>query len=205
MADVSVRGRVYSGISTDTINTARTPNPLLLMHAGFGWVRHIEDSVHRHMITWSYGGMMARHSSALFRLGSAAVRAFSSEPKITKKTLPQLAKEIDLRGKPVLVRADLNLPRSKEDGTITDDTRARAVGSVRRLVSKSSMSSSARSKFECFRAVSKIGPYDARVLAKMYVTSDACMFVCRLHAGGAYCELFARRRCEGKKCIIVGT
>lgn len=45
----------------------------------------------------------------------------------TKKTIQQLAKEISLKNKPVLVRADLNLPRSKEDGSITDDTRARAV------------------------------------------------------------------------------
>lgn len=48
----------------------------------------------------------------------------SSAPK---KTIQQLAKEIDLKNKPVLVRADLNLPRSKEDGSIMDDTRARAV------------------------------------------------------------------------------
>lgn len=57
----------------------------------------------------------------------AALRKFSSDPKVAKKTLPQLVKEVDVRGKPVLLRADLNLPRSKEDGSITDDTRARAV------------------------------------------------------------------------------
>lgn len=52
------------------------------------------------------------------------MRFLSSAPK---KTIQQLAKEIDLKNKPVLVRADLNLPRSKEDGSIMDDTRARAV------------------------------------------------------------------------------
>ncbi|CAN0033152.1 unnamed protein product, partial [Ectocarpus sp. 12 AP-2014] len=51
-------------------------------------------------------------------------RSFSVKKK---KTIQDLAKEVSLRGKPVLVRADLNLPRSKEDGSITDDTRARAV------------------------------------------------------------------------------
>lgn len=54
----------------------------------------------------------------------APMRSIASAPK---KTIQQLAKEIDLKNKPVLVRADLNLPRSKEDGSITDDTRARAV------------------------------------------------------------------------------
>ena len=54
------------------------------------------------------------------------LRAFSDVPT-KKKTIQQLAKEISLKNQPVLVRADLNLPRSKEDGSIVDDTRARAV------------------------------------------------------------------------------
>lgn len=53
-------------------------------------------------------------------------RTFSDVPT-KKKTIQQLAKEISLKNQPVLVRADLNLPRNKEDGSIVDDTRARAV------------------------------------------------------------------------------
>ncbi len=53
-------------------------------------------------------------------------RTLSSTPT-KKKTIQQLAKEISLKNQAVLVRADLNLPRSKEDGSIVDDTRARAV------------------------------------------------------------------------------
>eukprot|EP00903_Cladosiphon_okamuranus_P008584 g8234.t1 len=54
-------------------------------------------------------------------------RSFSDVQPSKKKTIKQLAKEISLKNQPVLVRADLNLPRSKEDGSIVDDTRARAV------------------------------------------------------------------------------
>ncbi|CAM9113000.1 unnamed protein product [Choristocarpus tenellus] len=46
---------------------------------------------------------------------------------MAKKTLQQLAASVPLKDRPVLVRADLNVPRSKEDGTVTDDTRIRAV------------------------------------------------------------------------------
>ena len=61
------------------------------------------------------------------RWALASLRTFASSVP-TKKTIQQLAKEISLKNVPVLVRADLNLPRSKEDGSIVDDTRARAVG-----------------------------------------------------------------------------
>lgn len=72
------------------------------------------------------GAMLALHMPGTRRGGLAALRTFASD-KPTKKTLQQLAKEINLKGQPVLVRADLNLPRRKEDGIITDNTRARAV------------------------------------------------------------------------------
>lgn len=58
------------------------------------------------------------------------LRTFSDVQPTKKKTIQQLAKEISLKNQPVLVRADLNLPRSKEDGSIVDDTRARAVSVV---------------------------------------------------------------------------
>lgn len=63
------------------------------------------------------------------------LRTFSDVQPTKKKTIQQLATEISLKNQPVLVRADLNLPRSKEDGSIVDDTRARAVrgGLVRSL------------------------------------------------------------------------
>lgn len=70
---------------------------------------------------------MSSHALGARRVATLALRSFSSSVLVRKKTLPQLAKEVNLSGKPVLVRADLNLPRSKKDGTITDDTRARAV------------------------------------------------------------------------------
>lgn len=60
------------------------------------------------------------------RAALGPLRSFSAAPS-KKKTIQQLAKEISLKNQPVLVRADLNLPRSKEDGSILDDTRARAV------------------------------------------------------------------------------
>lgn len=74
--------------------------------------------------------MTLRFAAATRRIGRVSWRNIESDAKAAtnrKKTIQQLATEIDLRGKSVLVRADLNLPRSKEDGTITDDTRARAV------------------------------------------------------------------------------
>ncbi|CBN73855.1 phosphoglycerate kinase [Ectocarpus siliculosus] len=72
----------------------------------------------------------------MFRSATVLSRRWAAQGVVTcsrsfsvkkKKTIQDLAKEVSLRGKPVLVRADLNLPRSKEDGSITDDTRARAV------------------------------------------------------------------------------
>lgn len=75
--------------------------------------------------------MLPYRFAAIRPLSLAARRNIASNVTVTKakskKTIQQLAKEIDLSGKSVLVRADLNLPRSKEDGSVTDDTRARAV------------------------------------------------------------------------------
>ena len=68
----------------------------------------------------------SRSVAAPIRQWGLGSRAFSDVPT-KKKTIQQLAKEISLKNQPVLVRADLNLPRSKEDGSIVDDTRARAV------------------------------------------------------------------------------
>ena len=65
-------------------------------------------------------------------LGSArpALRAagfHSSAARQAKRSVVQLTNEVDLRGRNVLVRADLNVPLSKDgSGTITDDTRIRA-------------------------------------------------------------------------------
>eukprot|EP00904_Undaria_pinnatifida_P012686 jgi/Undpi1/8548/HiC_scaffold_25.g11013.m1 len=72
--------------------------------------------------------MMACRLPASRRWALASLRTFAATSAPTKKkTIQQLAKEISLKNVPVLVRADLNLPRSKEDGSIVDDTRARAV------------------------------------------------------------------------------
>lgn len=58
---------------------------------------------------------------------SRCVRSFSSAP-VAKLGLEGLAQRTVLRGQNVLVRLDLNVPLSKEDGsTITDDTRLQAV------------------------------------------------------------------------------
>lgn len=71
---------------------------------------------------------MACRLPASRRWALASLRTFAATSAPTKKkTIQQLAKEISLKNVPVLVRADLNLPRSKEDGSIVDDTRARAV------------------------------------------------------------------------------
>lgn len=73
--------------------------------------------------------MLAFRSATACTAARAALgplRTFSAVPA-KKKTIQQLAKEISLKNQPVLVRADLNLPRNKEDGSIVDDTRARAV------------------------------------------------------------------------------
>lgn len=74
--------------------------------------------------------MLAFRVPASRRWALASLRTFASSTP-TKKTIQQLAKEISLKNVPVLVRADLNLPRSKEDGSIVDDTRARAVRNER--------------------------------------------------------------------------
>lgn len=71
--------------------------------------------------------MLAFRVPASCRLALTPLRTFASSTPTKKKTIQQLAKEISLKNVPVLVRADLNLPRSKEDGSIVDDTRARAV------------------------------------------------------------------------------
>lgn len=70
--------------------------------------------------------MMAFRVPAARRWGLTSFRSFATEPT-KKKTIGMLAKEISLKNKTVLVRADLNLPRSKSDGSIIDDTRAKAV------------------------------------------------------------------------------
>lgn len=71
--------------------------------------------------------MLAFRLPASRRLALTSFRTFASSTPTKKKTIQQLASEISLKNVPVLVRADLNLPRSKEDGSIVDDTRARAV------------------------------------------------------------------------------
>lgn len=71
--------------------------------------------------------MLAFRAPVARRWALSSLRTFASDAPSKKKTIQQLAKEISLKNKAVLVRADLNLPRSKEDGSIVDDTRARAV------------------------------------------------------------------------------
>lgn len=44
-----------------------------------------------------------------------------------KLNIEQLAQQVDLKGKNVLVRVDLNAPLAKDDVTVTDDTRLRAI------------------------------------------------------------------------------
>jgi phosphoglycerate kinase len=60
-------------------------------------------------------------------LASAAIsRSFrTSAPSNYKKTIEQLAKTVSLKDAKVLVRVDFNVPQSKTDGSITDDTRIR--------------------------------------------------------------------------------
>mmetsp|Transcript_36067 Transcript_36067/g.36752 ORF Transcript_36067/g.36752 Transcript_36067/m.36752 type:complete len:431 (-) Transcript_36067:100-1392(-) len=57
---------------------------------------------------------------------SSVVRNFRAGiPSNYKKTIEQLAKNISLKDAKVLVRVDFNVPQSKTDGQITDDTRIR--------------------------------------------------------------------------------
>jgi len=61
-------------------------------------------------------------------LAQTARRAFTSSAPRAKLGLEGLANKVDLSKARVLIRLDLNVPLSKEDGvTITDDTRLRAV------------------------------------------------------------------------------
>jgi hypothetical protein len=59
----------------------------------------------------------------------------TSRPAPAKKTIAQLAKEIDLKGKSVFVRADLNVPVKK--GVVKDHTRITLSGpTIRFLLDK---------------------------------------------------------------------
>lgn len=70
------------------------------------------------------GGRLTRRVSA----GNNIAALFSSESGGNrKKTLAALTEEMDLHDKTVFVRVDLNVPMDKETGSISDDTRARAV------------------------------------------------------------------------------
>ena len=69
--------------------------------------------------------MMMNVGTARYALRGAGFH--SSAARQAKRTVAQLTDEVDLRGRNVLVRADLNVPLSKDgSGTITDDTRIRA-------------------------------------------------------------------------------
>lgn len=55
-------------------------------------------------------------------------RFFHASPlALAKLNVEQLAEKVDLKGKNVLVRVDLNVPLGKDDVSVTDDTRLRAI------------------------------------------------------------------------------
>ena len=73
--------------------------------------------------------MMFPAASFLSRASSAANRRFfhASPAALAKLNVEQLAEKVNLKGTNVLVRVDLNAPLAKDDVTVTDDTRLRAV------------------------------------------------------------------------------
>lgn len=70
------------------------------------------------------------------RLATAPARGLSTAPRAAKESVASLAARVSLKDKVVLVRADLNVPMTKEDNPkITDDTRIRgAVPTVKLLM-----------------------------------------------------------------------
>mmetsp|Transcript_722 Transcript_722/g.1316 ORF Transcript_722/g.1316 Transcript_722/m.1316 type:complete len:433 (-) Transcript_722:43-1341(-) len=71
---------------------------------------------------------MLRFQSAIQKATKPSRRFFhSTSPSLDKLNVEGLAKKVDLKGQNVLVRVDLNVPLGKDDVTVTDDTRLRAV------------------------------------------------------------------------------
>lgn len=71
---------------------------------------------------------MFRFQSALAKVARPSRRFFhGTAPSLEKLNVEGLAQKVDLKGENVLVRVDLNVPLAKDDVTVTDDTRLRAV------------------------------------------------------------------------------
>ncbi|KAG7343276.1 phosphoglycerate kinase [Nitzschia inconspicua] len=69
-----------------------------------------------------------RQSSSTVAVASPFLRQFHASAACWEKlNVEGLAKKVDLSGKNVLVRVDLNVPLAKDEVTVTDDTRLRAI------------------------------------------------------------------------------
>ena len=91
--------------------------------------RSMKPSAHRRVAPHVLAAYLVARAQPAMSLANAARRSFtSSSVRRGKLGLEGLASKVDLGSARVLIRLDLNVPLSKDDGvTITDDTRLRAV------------------------------------------------------------------------------
>ena len=114
----------WSGTPRSVYSTRRTSRPKKKQNR-----RSMKPSAHRRVAPHVLAAYLVARAQPAMSLANAARRSFtSSGVRRGKLGLEGLASKVDLGSSRVLIRLDLNVPLSKDDGvTITDDTRLRAV------------------------------------------------------------------------------